>query len=165
MRSLLDTDTKNLLTWLKLNKKVLQQDIKKDQVLLFKFRAKFFPEDASEEIIQDITLVSMRAHLYEANTQFTLHLLALVLFTNKRAYSRRRNLLSSGDGRSARFVRNTGQIRRSSCRRSQARLPTIGAPPSAAYTRPIQVESRRVGATRDDLVDRPSRHVARVGDG
>ncbi|KAI6233027.1 Moesin/ezrin/radixin-like protein 1 [Aphelenchoides fujianensis] len=50
------TDTKGFLTWLKLNKKVLQQDIKKDQVLQFKFRAKFYPEDASEEIIQDITL-------------------------------------------------------------------------------------------------------------
>jgi len=50
------TDTKGFLTWLKLNKKVLQQDIKKDQVLIFKFRAKFYPEDASEEIIQDITL-------------------------------------------------------------------------------------------------------------
>ncbi|KAI6182487.1 Moesin/ezrin/radixin-like protein 1 [Aphelenchoides bicaudatus] len=50
------TDTKGFLTWLKLNKKVLQQDIKKDQILIFKFRAKFYPEDASEEIIQDITL-------------------------------------------------------------------------------------------------------------
>ncbi|KAI6202748.1 Moesin/ezrin/radixin-like protein 1 [Aphelenchoides besseyi] len=50
------TDTKGFLTWLKLNKKVLQQDIKKEQVLIFKFRAKFFPEDAATEIIQDITL-------------------------------------------------------------------------------------------------------------
>lgn len=50
------TDTKGFLSWLKLNKKVMQQDVKKDPVLLFKFRAKFYPEDASEEIIQDITL-------------------------------------------------------------------------------------------------------------
>lgn len=49
-------DTKNLVTWLKLNKKVLSQDIAKESPLLFKFRAKYFPEDASEEIIQDITL-------------------------------------------------------------------------------------------------------------
>ena len=49
-------DTKGLLTWLKLNKKVLSQDISKESPLLFKFRAKYFPEDASEEIIQDITL-------------------------------------------------------------------------------------------------------------
>jgi radixin len=50
------TDTKGFLTWLKLNKKVLQQDVKKDPTLQFKFRAKFYPEDVSEEIIQDITL-------------------------------------------------------------------------------------------------------------
>ncbi|CAD5206647.1 unnamed protein product [Bursaphelenchus okinawaensis] len=50
------TDTKGFISWLKLNKKVLQQDVKKDPVLQFKFRAKFYPEDASEEIIQDITL-------------------------------------------------------------------------------------------------------------
>lgn len=49
-------DTKNLITWLKLNKKVLSQDIKKESPLQFKFRAKYFPEDVSEEIIQDITL-------------------------------------------------------------------------------------------------------------
>lgn len=49
-------DTKGLLTWLKLNKKVLSQDISKESPLVFKFRAKYFPEDASEEIIQDITL-------------------------------------------------------------------------------------------------------------
>ncbi|KAG7274288.1 hypothetical protein CRUP_037215, partial [Coryphaenoides rupestris] len=36
------TDSKSYITWLKLNKK-------------FKFRAKFYPEDVSEELIQDIT--------------------------------------------------------------------------------------------------------------
>ncbi|VDM10003.1 unnamed protein product [Wuchereria bancrofti] len=50
------TDTKGFLTWLKLNKKVTAQDVKKEQTLLFKFRAKFYPEDVQEEIIQDITL-------------------------------------------------------------------------------------------------------------
>lgn len=49
-------DTKNLVTWLKLNKKVLSQDIMKEVPLQFKFRAKYYPEDVSEEIIQDITL-------------------------------------------------------------------------------------------------------------
>ncbi len=49
-------DTKGLLTWLKLNKKVLSQDIAKETPLLFKFRAKYFPEDAADELIQDITL-------------------------------------------------------------------------------------------------------------
>ncbi|KAK3089625.1 hypothetical protein FSP39_005169 [Pinctada imbricata] len=48
-------DTKSLTTWLKLNKKVLSQDVKKESPLNFKFRAKFFPEDVSEELIQEIT--------------------------------------------------------------------------------------------------------------
>lgn len=48
-------DTKGYSTWLKLNKKVLSQDVKKETPLQFKFRAKFFPEDVSEELIQEIT--------------------------------------------------------------------------------------------------------------
>lgn len=51
-------DSKGYSTWMKLKKKVLAQDVKKENPLQFKFRAKFFPEDVSEEIIQDITLVS-----------------------------------------------------------------------------------------------------------
>ena len=38
---------------------VLAQDVKKENPLQFKFRAKFYPEDVSEEIIQDITLVRL----------------------------------------------------------------------------------------------------------
>lgn len=49
------TDSKDFSTWLKLNKKVLGQDVRKETPLQFKFRAKFFPEDVSEELIQDIT--------------------------------------------------------------------------------------------------------------
>uniref|UniRef100_A0A3B4GLA1 Moesin n=1 Tax=Pundamilia nyererei TaxID=303518 RepID=A0A3B4GLA1_9CICH len=48
-------DTKGFSTWLKLNKKVTAQDVRKETPLLFKFRAKFFPEDVSEELIQDAT--------------------------------------------------------------------------------------------------------------
>uniref|UniRef100_A0A8C0DM58 Moesin n=1 Tax=Balaenoptera musculus TaxID=9771 RepID=A0A8C0DM58_BALMU len=48
-------DTKGFSTWLKLNKKVTAQDVRKESPLLFKFRAKFYPEDVSEELIQDIT--------------------------------------------------------------------------------------------------------------
>ncbi|KAL8595099.1 hypothetical protein ACOMHN_019137 [Nucella lapillus] len=48
-------DSKGYATWLKLNKKVLSQDVKKETPMQFKFRAKFFPEDVSEELIQDIT--------------------------------------------------------------------------------------------------------------
>ncbi|KAL1468522.1 hypothetical protein MTO96_025354 [Rhipicephalus appendiculatus] len=49
------TDNKGYITWLKLNKKVLSQDVKKENPLLFKFRAKFYPEDVAEELIQEIT--------------------------------------------------------------------------------------------------------------
>uniref|UniRef100_A0A6Q2Y9Z2 FERM domain-containing protein n=1 Tax=Esox lucius TaxID=8010 RepID=A0A6Q2Y9Z2_ESOLU len=48
-------DGKGYPTWLKLDKKVSSQDLKKENPLQFKFRAKFFPEDVSEELIQDIT--------------------------------------------------------------------------------------------------------------
>lgn len=49
------TDSQNLVTWLKLEKKVQSQDIKKETPLQFRFRAKYFPEDVAEELIQDIT--------------------------------------------------------------------------------------------------------------
>ncbi|KAK2856100.1 hypothetical protein Q5P01_004835 [Channa striata] len=48
-------DGKGYYTWLKLDKKVSSQDVKKENPLQFKFRAKFFPEDVSEELIQEIT--------------------------------------------------------------------------------------------------------------
>jgi radixin len=48
-------DSKNLTTWLKLNKKVTSQDVRKENPMQFKFRAKFFPEDVSEELIQEVT--------------------------------------------------------------------------------------------------------------
>ncbi|XP_072310538.1 ezrin b [Eucyclogobius newberryi] len=48
-------DGKGYATWLKLNKKVTSQDIKKENPLQFRFLAKFFPEDVSEDLIQDIT--------------------------------------------------------------------------------------------------------------
>lgn len=50
------TDPKGDLTWIKLYKKVMSQDIQKTDPLQFKFRAKFYPEDVAEELIQDITL-------------------------------------------------------------------------------------------------------------
>lgn len=45
--------------WIKLNKKVKDQDLPKDSAsdkVEFQFRAKFFPEDATEEFIQDVTV-------------------------------------------------------------------------------------------------------------
>lgn len=50
------TDSKGDLTWIKLYKKVMSQDVQKGDPLQFKFRAKFYPEDVAEELIQDITL-------------------------------------------------------------------------------------------------------------
>lgn len=51
------TDSQGLSTWIKLAKKVQSQDVKKekDSPMQFRFRAMFFPEDVSEELIQDIT--------------------------------------------------------------------------------------------------------------
>lgn len=56
---LLFTDSKDFPTWLKPNKKVLSQDLKKTttQPLVFDFRARFFPEEVSVELIQEITQV------------------------------------------------------------------------------------------------------------
>ncbi|XP_025057775.1 ezrin isoform X2 [Alligator sinensis] len=48
-------DNKGFQTWLKLDKKVSAQEVRKESPLQFRFRAKFFPEDVSEELIQDIT--------------------------------------------------------------------------------------------------------------
>lgn len=48
-------DTKGYTAWLKLNKKVTAQEVKKETPLQFKFRAKFFPEDVSAELIQEVT--------------------------------------------------------------------------------------------------------------
>jgi len=49
------TDSQGMMTWLKLEKKVQSQDIKKESPLQFRFRAKFYPEDVAEELIQNIT--------------------------------------------------------------------------------------------------------------
>ncbi|XP_016984669.1 moesin/ezrin/radixin homolog 1-like [Drosophila rhopaloa] len=50
------TDSNNESTWMKLCDKVMNQDVKKENPLQFRFRAKFYPEDVAEELIQDITL-------------------------------------------------------------------------------------------------------------
>ncbi|XP_035505839.2 moesin-like isoform X1 [Scophthalmus maximus] len=48
-------DSKGFSTWLKLNKRVTAQDVKRDNPLLIKFRAKFYPEDVTDELIQEAT--------------------------------------------------------------------------------------------------------------
>ncbi|XP_031568523.1 radixin-like [Actinia tenebrosa] len=59
-------DSKGLIAWLKLNKKVTAQDVKKEDPLHFKFIVKFFPEDVGEEIIQEITLRMFYLQVKEA---------------------------------------------------------------------------------------------------
>ncbi|KAM6960739.1 ezrin a [Aplochiton taeniatus] len=48
-------DSKGFPAWLKFEKKVTAQEVKKESPLQFKFRAKYYPEDVSEELIQDVT--------------------------------------------------------------------------------------------------------------
>uniref|UniRef100_A0A8C2ZY21 Ezrin a n=1 Tax=Cyclopterus lumpus TaxID=8103 RepID=A0A8C2ZY21_CYCLU len=48
-------DSKGFFTWLNSDKKVMVQDVKKETPLLFKLKAKFYPEDVTEELIQDVT--------------------------------------------------------------------------------------------------------------
>ena len=41
--------------WLKLNKKVLSHDLKKEATYRFRFRVKFYPEDVADELIMEVT--------------------------------------------------------------------------------------------------------------
>nr|XP_056720891.1 merlin-like [Euleptes europaea] len=46
---------KGMLTWLKMDKKVLDQEIPKEDPVSFRFLAKFYPEKVEEELLQEIT--------------------------------------------------------------------------------------------------------------
>ncbi|XP_069016816.1 ezrin a [Embiotoca jacksoni] len=48
-------DAKGFLTWLNSEKKVMAQGMRKESPLQFKLRVKFYPEDVTEELIQDVT--------------------------------------------------------------------------------------------------------------
>ncbi|KAG8013103.1 Ezrin, partial [Nibea albiflora] len=48
-------DSRGFVTWLNPDKKVMVQQVKKETPLQFKLRVKFYPEDVSEELIQDVT--------------------------------------------------------------------------------------------------------------
>ncbi|KAL5477303.1 hypothetical protein EMCRGX_G024083 [Ephydatia muelleri] len=51
-------DNKGYISWLRFDKKVVDQHVQKDphdDVYPFKFKAKFFPEDVAEELVQEIT--------------------------------------------------------------------------------------------------------------
>ncbi|KAJ7308980.1 hypothetical protein JRQ81_008262 [Phrynocephalus forsythii] len=46
---------KGMGTWLKMDKKVLEQDVPKENPIGFRFLAKFYPEKVEEELLQEIT--------------------------------------------------------------------------------------------------------------
>ncbi|XP_025070816.1 merlin-like isoform X5 [Alligator sinensis] len=46
---------KGMCTWLKMDKKVLDQEIPKEDPISFRFLAKFYPEKVEEELLQEIT--------------------------------------------------------------------------------------------------------------
>ncbi|XP_059209344.1 ezrin a [Centropristis striata] len=48
-------DAKGFITWLNFEKKVMVQEVRKETPLQFKLKAKFYPEDVAEELIQDVT--------------------------------------------------------------------------------------------------------------
>ncbi|KAI5613332.1 merlin [Silurus asotus] len=46
---------KDTVAWLKMDKKVLDQDVPKEDPIVLHFLAKFYPENVEEELVQDIT--------------------------------------------------------------------------------------------------------------
>lgn len=48
-------DSKNYVAWLKLDKRVRDQDVEKTTPMTFLFLAKFYPEDVQEELVQEVT--------------------------------------------------------------------------------------------------------------
>ncbi|MEQ2211972.1 Merlin, partial [Xenoophorus captivus] len=48
-------DIKDTVAWLKMEKKVLDQEVPKEEPITFHFLAKFYPENAEEDLVQDIT--------------------------------------------------------------------------------------------------------------
>ncbi|TSU24193.1 Merlin [Bagarius yarrelli] len=48
-------NVKDTVAWLKMDKKVLDQDVPKQDPMVLNFLAKFYPESVEEELVQDIT--------------------------------------------------------------------------------------------------------------
>ncbi|KAF6730329.1 Radixin [Oryzias melastigma] len=134
------TDSKGYVTWLKLNKKVTQQDVKKDNPLQFKFRAKFFPEDVSEELIQEITQ-------------------KLFFLQVKEAILNDENYCPPETGRAARLLRRPGQVRRLQQRHSQARLPGVRPATSTESSGAAQADQGAVGGQNTDVARGAQRHA------
>uniref|UniRef100_A0A8D0AQT0 NF2, moesin-ezrin-radixin like (MERLIN) tumor suppressor n=1 Tax=Sander lucioperca TaxID=283035 RepID=A0A8D0AQT0_SANLU len=51
----LQYNIKDTVAWLKMEKKVLDQEVPKEEPITLYFLAKFYPENAEEELVQDIT--------------------------------------------------------------------------------------------------------------
>ncbi|XP_030214866.1 merlin isoform X2 [Gadus morhua] len=51
----LQYEIKDTVAWLKMDKKVLDQEVPKEEPIILHFLAKFYPEDAEEELVQDAT--------------------------------------------------------------------------------------------------------------
>ncbi|XP_012988213.2 neurofibromin 2a (merlin) [Esox lucius] len=51
----LQYDVKDTVAWIKMDKKVLDHDVSKEDPVTLHFLAKFYPENAEEELVQDIT--------------------------------------------------------------------------------------------------------------
>ncbi|XP_029016425.1 NF2, moesin-ezrin-radixin like (MERLIN) tumor suppressor a isoform X1 [Betta splendens] len=51
----LQYSVKDTVAWLKMEKKVLDQEVPKEEPITFHFLSKFYPENAEEELVQDIT--------------------------------------------------------------------------------------------------------------
>ncbi|KAK3539294.1 hypothetical protein QTP86_033724 [Hemibagrus guttatus] len=51
----LQYDVKDTVAWLKMDKRVLDQEVPKQEPIVLNFLAKFYPENVEEELVQDIT--------------------------------------------------------------------------------------------------------------
>uniref|UniRef100_A0A8C5GNM8 FERM domain-containing protein n=1 Tax=Gouania willdenowi TaxID=441366 RepID=A0A8C5GNM8_GOUWI len=51
----LQYNIKDAVAWLKMEKKVLEQEVPKEEPITLYFLARFYPEDVEEELVQDIT--------------------------------------------------------------------------------------------------------------
>ncbi|KAG7249908.1 hypothetical protein CRUP_022474, partial [Coryphaenoides rupestris] len=51
----LQYEAKETIAWLKMDKKVLDQEIPKEEPIILHFLAKLYPENVEEELVQDIT--------------------------------------------------------------------------------------------------------------
>ena len=151
-------DSKNVECWLKIDKKVLEHDFPKGAMdpLTFKFRARFYPQEVSEELHQDITQVNF---LLPGETSIERFFsLEILLPSIERGDSQRGHLLSIGDVRSARFLRDASEIRRFRERTVPTRLDPQPTRFTSTRDRTVSFIARAMGTKRHQLVARASRH-------